>query len=196
MLVNNFYFKITNLSVYVYFLVSSSLYFLLIHRVPFASQKKWMINFCSFQKKKYFLFMNKMFFGNCDTTTMVECTREICVRMYEKLFIYVAGRLNRWVNIRKHKAKSTRSTSCAWLTFNFANGLRIWSVSLLRCVPEILSISRLLSGTKMPNGMLVMSAIDNDRSSVRFWNTGRISNKFNCTFPLILRVCSLGNWHM
>lgn len=124
-----------------------------------------------------------------------ECMKN-CLSILYVLESVVAGRLNRWVNIRKHKAKSTRSTSCAWLTFNFANGLRIWSVSLLRCVPEILSISRLLSGTKMPNGMLVMSAIDNDRSSVRFWNTGRISNKFNCTFPLILRVCSLGNWHM
>lgn len=104
----------------------------------------------------------------------------------------------KYKNQRTYKKPNRPQTRhvCAWLTFNFANGLRICSVSLLRCVPEILSIRRLPSGTNMPNGILVMSAIDSAFSSVRFWNTGRISNKFSCTFPLILSVCNFGMWHM
>lgn len=82
------------------------------------------------------------------------------------------------------------------LTFSLASGFRICNVSLLRCVPEMFSICRLLSGTKMPKGMLVISAIESERSSVKFWKTDLTSNKFIWMFPLMLSVCSLGKWHI
>lgn len=81
-------------------------------------------------------------------------------------------------------------------TFNTFNGSNIWFVSFPKCVPEMLSIWRLLNGTKIPKGILVISAIESERSSVRFSNTGEISNKFIWIFPLMLRIWSFGKWHM